>query len=267
MKRVLVVYNPVSGQKGWKDVPTLIRRSLDKAGFEVEWFETQKCRPQALKPFAGKRFFRVIVVGGDGTVAEVAAFLMKHKMKLPMVVIPQGSANLLARTLGISLLSVKRALKQGLEKPGKPVDVMQVNGRGCGLIAVGRGYDVFLMQVTKRALKRKLGLWAYVWMFLKTALFYRAQTYKITVDGKRHSFHAKSVMIFNMLPFAGFMIKPNDGVLDAFVLTAGHELHRLRGKRIVVKAKKERRFEVDGDVFKSRTVTVEVLPKALKIVH
>jgi diacylglycerol kinase (ATP) len=276
MKRALVIYNPISGAKGWKDVPRILVSELEEHEWDWDWFETVKAEKQPLESFLKTKYDRVIVAGGDGTVASIVDFMIRNKMDVPVVIIPQGSANLLAATLNLPIFQVKKAIRMGLTKPGKKIDVMRVNGKHTGLIAVGRGYDVFLMKETTRALKRHWGLFAYGMVMLKTFFNFRRQAYKITIDGKRHHVSSKAVMVFNAFPlaywkasqiFLGKRILPNDGELNLFTMGKFWRISAYKGKKIVIQSNKPTDYQIDGDVFTSKTLTIEVLPKALSVVH
>jgi len=264
MKHALVIYNPVSGSKKWRDVPALIQETLSKHDFDWTWYDTKL--QQNLEPLFTSTYDRVVVSGGDGTVAEVVKFMVEHKVKMPLVVLPQGSGNLLARALSIPLLQPRRALTLGLTEKPQSLDVMRVNKHYYGLIAVGRGYDTFLMQETPRTLKRRLGFLAYFWTFIKTFLFYRSKPYKLTFDKVRAQVLAKTIMVFNLLPVPLTSIRPNDGLLNTLVLTSRGRVQSFTSKSVVIKSKKELKFEVDGDVHRSKVISIEVLPKALSVV-
>lgn len=274
MKKALVIYNPVSGAKKWSDVPQMIQKTLLEHDYEWTWYDTSP--KQDLAPlFANGQheFDRVIVSGGDGTVAAVVSFLVEHGIKTPLVVLPQGSANLLARALGIPVLQCHRALTLGLTEPGQTLDVMRVNQHRYGVIAVGRGYDTFLMKETPRALKRKLGLLAYLWIFIKTFLFYRSKPYKLTFTGLKDSSGqnriqvlAKSIMVFNLFPLPYTPIRPDDGLINTLVLTSKGRVLTFASKTVVIKSKKEFKFQIDGDVFRSKVANIEVIPDALSVV-
>lgn len=263
MKKALVIFNPVSGYKKWGDVPALIKETLVKKGYEWTWYETKP--KQDLTTLFTQKYDRVIVSGGDGTVAETVRALLETKTSAPLVIIPQGSANILAMTLGLPLLQPGRALKLGLEGSVRTLDVMHVNRKYYGVIAVGRGYDAFLMKETPRELKRKMGLFAYAWIFIKTAFFYRSQPYKLSIDGERMDVVAKSIMVFNLFPFPFVPIKPHDGVLNVLILTSKGKLLHYTGKTISIKAHKEQSFQLDGEVLKSKAVSIETLPSQLNV--
>ena len=264
---VLVIYNPVSGARKWRDVPGEIRAALSEKGCTWTWFETQARARQDFSTLRGRSFDRIIVVGGDGTVSEVVDFLLHEKITAPLYVLPQGSANVLGWSLGVPLvLDLKHAVKKALTAAPKTVDAFLVNRKSYGLIAVGRGYDAFLMQETDRPFKRRWGPLAYLWMALKTVLFYRSQPYKITVDKNRLFVSAKLVMVVNLLPVPRFLVKNNDGLLNVFIVTNRHRIQMWTGKNIVVKAPGEMSFQLDGEIHHAKTLQVEVVPGAVRVV-
>ncbi len=283
MKKVLVIFNPVAGVKKWGDSKSIIQSILKKEGYEYEWFETTKTEKQPLEQFLGNEYYRIIVSGGDGTVAEVSSFMIHNKIKTPLVILPQGSANILAISLLLPL-NIRLALRYGLKNKGKLLDAMHINRKQYGMICTGCGYDTLIMRRTPRSLKRKLGVFAYIWIMLKTIFIYRSRPYKLTIDGKRRVVIAKTILIFNILPlghlkitkpFITNQIIPNDGLLNIYVLNPrpirdlfhfNKQLKVFQGKTISIKSKKKRHFQIDGDVFKGKTMQIEVLPKAINIV-
>lgn len=279
-----MIYNPVAGKRKLLDTKATIEKVLKKADYDHDFFETLPQRRQPLEQFLGKPYDRIVVSGGDGTVAEVTSFLIEHKIKTPLVIIPQGSANILAVSLGLPP-APGMALNRGLKSEGKALDAMRVNNKYYGMIATGLGYDTLVMSKTPRHLKRKFGFFAYLWTILTTMLVYHASPYKLTIDGKRVVVMAKTIMTFNILPlghlkitkpFIGTPISPTDGLLNVFALNPKPVRNMLgfrkivqifTGKKITVKTKKARRYQIDGNVFKGKTVTIEVIPKAIYIAY
>lgn len=263
----LVVYNPVSGSKKWRDVPALIESVLREKKWTHTWFETQPRARQDFGALASEKFDRIVVCGGDGTVSEVVSWMLQEKRKVPLVVLSLGSANLLARSLNLPFLNLKKALREGLTLPGKPLDVMCVNRKHIALIAVGRGYDAFIMENTHRSAKRRWGPLAYLWTIIKTFFFYRSQPYKITVDGHRFYTIAKQIVALNVTPIPELFISGKDGLAHLFTVSRFHRVRMWKGRRISIKARRELSFDLDGEVFKSKTVNIEVLPGAIDIVY
>ncbi len=264
---MLVVYNPVSGAKQWKSGPEKIKRLLKKQGAEVTWFETQARAHQDFSSVEGQRFDRVLICGGDGTIAEVVTWMLKTGLKSPIALLPQGSANVLATSLGLRFVTLEGALKNAITGSAKPLDVMHVNRSRMALIAVGRGYDAFLMKETHRHSKRRWGPLAYFWTFLKTFLVYRSKPYILTIDGQRHYLTAKVIVAVNVAPVPEILLSSRDGKVTVFAMGRRFRLQAWTGQRIDIKAKEEITFQLDGEVFKNKTVSIEVLLRAVEMVH
>ena len=111
--RVLVLHNPRAGDRR---VPKAdLVRALKRAGHSV-WYRS--LRRSGWKRALSKRVDVIIAAGGDGAVAKVALALVKRRRStVPLSVIPTGTANNIARTLGITG-SIGR-LAAGLETAGR----------------------------------------------------------------------------------------------------------------------------------------------------
>ncbi len=292
MRRVLVVHNPVSGLPFMRPSRRTIRRELEKRGVRVTWVETRRTVDDALWQAVRKPFDRIIVIGGDGTVREVAELLVDAKKKTPMAILAAGTGNMLAASLGIPLFPVRRAIAFALEAPVNPIDVLRINGKRVCLIGAGQGYDTLFIQSAPRALKRRIGSLAYIWSFVRTFLPYRARRYSIVVDGKRHQVVGKLVLALNIFSIVGVPIEQSvsahDGWIDVFVLnprtvweafrtgvalmarrprTGIPRLLALRGKRVSIRQRKGKNIQVDGEIYPDKHLDIEVLPGALNIVH
>ncbi len=90
--RVLLLHNPAAG--GEEHGKESLLEALQQAGHETIYHLPEKGWKKALK----RKPDLVLIAGGDGTVGEVAAKLVGRK--LPLSVLPLGTANNLARTLG-----------------------------------------------------------------------------------------------------------------------------------------------------------------------
>ena len=274
MKKVLVIYNPVSGAKSRKNVEEIVKNEIEKNKYTYDWFETRPVKKQSFDKVLAGKYHRVIVVGGDGTVAEVASFLIQQKIKTPMVIVPQGTGNLLSLTLGIPRTNIRRAIAFGLKNKGKSLDAMCANKKHYALTGIGKGYDAFVMKNTSRAAKKRWGFLAYAYTFLVNYFFHRAHSYDITIDGKKQTVVAKSIVVLNALPIPGLKIgskvKPDDGVLNIAIFRPrwfrSSILKKFTGKKIRIHSDKDRDFDLDGEVLNGKTITIEVVPSAIQVV-
>lgn len=140
--RALLVHNPTAGTKG-HDKDSIVD-ALHLADFKVDYVSTKEDRVKdALKGARGL----VVAAGGDGTVAYVFRHLPDHS--IPIGVLPLGSANNIARSLGIAGTPQEMA-EQWRNGHTRPFHLMVVDGLkeeklcteafGVGLIAalIGR---------------------------------------------------------------------------------------------------------------------------------
>ena len=108
--RITLIHNPGAGKTGAKEAKKL-RKFLERHGHDVRYRSTKEDRwKRALKKPADL----VVVAGGDGTVGKVARRLTGRGV--PIGVLPSGTANNIARTLGL----VERPFEEivrGWEKP------------------------------------------------------------------------------------------------------------------------------------------------------
>ncbi len=292
MKNVLVIYNPVAGHHSPVNLPKIIHAECNKAGVTVMWFDTLPQEKQPLEQFLTFSFDLIMVVGGDGTVNEVAKFILHNKLKTPLAIVANGSGNILAQSLKIPIFPSSRAVTFALKNKPRKIDVMQINEKFYGLIAAGQGYDVIFVHGATRELKRWFGIGAYLVSFFKTFFAYRRHTFTVEVDGKIHIVKAKVVAVFNVLSLFGVhfhkAVKVDDGILNVVVINprslwdlvrilfktlfshAGPDDKRLRffeGKEIRITEADGQRIQVDGEIMHEKSLHVTVLPNALTVIY
>lgn len=180
---VAVVYNPAKPSLT-PTVRSAVERAVDAAGYTGPlWLATSESEPGAaqarLAVGSGARL--VIAAGGDGTVRGVAAGLAGTKV--PMAILPVGTANLAARNLGLPVGNLAAVLRIALEGMARPTDLAWVRSwdepqvrvpeppdgwarptlgpeHAC-LVVTGIGFDAGLVASTRPSLKRHLKWGAY----------------------------------------------------------------------------------------------------------
>jgi diacylglycerol kinase (ATP) len=142
VKKVFFIVNKYSGT-GFKTVlEEEIRHACKGNGIECTLAYTEgRAHATILAAEAVARGFdRVVAVGGDGTVNEVAQGLLKTAAA--MGIIPKGSGNGLARHLGIPL-RIDLALKCLFASEVISMDTFRLNGR-LSLNVSGIGFDGYI---------------------------------------------------------------------------------------------------------------------------
>lgn len=165
----VIIGNPNSGRAGDEDYLERHADTLRAGGLEVEVLNTE--RPDhatALATRAGDRI--VIAAGGDGTVNEVVNGLSKEAT---LGVLPLGTANVLARELGIPLDAegaCERILtgKRSRMDVGVATDVHGVERRFT--LMAGMGFDANVVNEVTPGFKRIFKMLAFPIAALKVYL-------------------------------------------------------------------------------------------------
>lgn len=109
-RKILLIVNPNAGKEGYRTSLTEILRVFCEAGCEPTVFFTKYSMHAAEIVVNNCNNYDLIVcLGGDGTLSEVSAGVMMSARKLPIGYIPLGTANDVARTLGLSSKPVEAA--------------------------------------------------------------------------------------------------------------------------------------------------------------
>jgi diacylglycerol kinase (ATP) len=93
--RITLIHNPGAGRQAAGDAAKL-RRLLEEQGHEVRY---RSSKEEGWKRALKKPAELIVVAGGDGTVGKVARRMVGRG--IPVAVLPSGTANNIARTLGL----------------------------------------------------------------------------------------------------------------------------------------------------------------------
>lgn len=271
---------------------SLCHEAAARAGCRPAFLVTDKAEagPTAAREAASGGADLVVAAGGDGTVRGCAEGLADTGV--PLGIIPLGTGNLLARTLGIPG-HPKAALNLALGVAGgagqdRLIDLAVADGTPFTAMT-GMGLDAAVVAATR--LKHHLGWLAYA---MAGAVHLALPPVGFTIrldDGEPVERTARSVVVGNsgLLP-GGFTLLPeariDDGLLDIGVLAphgpfgwplvatrvlthSRHQdrhLERFQARKVEITAHAPLPRELDGEVVAhGRTLTVTVRPGALKV--
>ena len=149
----LLVVNAHSRRGGPAIVP-IVTRALEQAGVPVlhRSYDTAAALPNLIRGVADQ-VGRVVIGGGDGTLNAAAPGLLAAG--LPLGIIPLGTANDLARTLGLPL-DPEEAARVVATGRTRRIDLGEVNGRPFFNVA-SIGFGVDLARALTRDSKRRFG--------------------------------------------------------------------------------------------------------------
>jgi diacylglycerol kinase (ATP) len=224
---VVVIVNPRSGP-GRRDMAVrgrrraeLARRALDEAGRSgrVEVTTHAGHAGELARAAAAGGAALVVAWGGDGTVNEVGGQLAFGPV--PLAIVPGGSGNGLARTLGVSL-NPARALRQALGGMARVMDAGEIAGRLFFNVA-GVGFDAHVARIFNRPGSRR-GFSRYMTTSMTELFRYEPRRYRVEADGGA-PFDRRALMIVvaNGAQYGnGARVSPDaqidDGLLDLVVI-------------------------------------------------
>ncbi len=169
-RRVLVIHNPTAGWRRRRRFERILS-ALIAAGVDVDVRPTtRRGDAEAFARAADPAEHDAIAVaGGDGTINEVVNGL--GDKKLPLAVIPLGTANVLAHEIGLggSPREIAETIARG--RP-QPISVGIVNGRRFVMMA-GFGFDAHVVAEVKPMIKKLFGKIAYVISTLKALVCFK----------------------------------------------------------------------------------------------
>ena len=101
MKKLILVYNPVSGDASFKNKLDMMLEKFQQRDCMLMIYRTK--RDNAAFPFfvRAAQAEGIIVAGGDGTVHEIVNIVMHEHINLPIAIIGSGTSNDFATYLKI----------------------------------------------------------------------------------------------------------------------------------------------------------------------
>ena len=260
---------------------------LQGAGLEV--LEDAPCNGESLADLVRRRKDRVdliVVGGGDGTLNAALDGLMEAG--LPVGILPLGTANDLARTLGLPT-DLAEACEVIAAGHTRRIDVGQVNGKHFFNVA-SIGLSVQITRELNGDVKRAWGVLAY----LKTALsvLFRSRLFHAEIRTPTQSFRVKSVQIAvgNGRHYGGGMTVSEDAAiddrqLDLYSIEISHfwqillllprlktgslanskYVRTMRGKSFEVITRRSLSVNTDGEITTRTPATFSLRPAALSV--
>ena len=190
--KLLFIVNPNSGVGNKRFILNLIN-ALPSEDIQVDVQQTtHPDHATALAQYGIQEGFdRIVAVGGDGTVNEIAKALIHTG--IPLGIIPSGSGNGLARHLGIPL-EKKKAMKRIVEGQVAQIDVCYLN-QAPFFCTAGVGFDADVGKTFKTAKTR--GWFTYVWHTFKLYMVYAPREYRIRKAGREYAVNAFTITLAN----------------------------------------------------------------------
>ncbi|MDD7677090.1 MAG: YegS/Rv2252/BmrU family lipid kinase [Anaerovibrio sp.] len=289
MKKIVLVYNPVSGKAKFKRSLDNIIGKLQRRGCMVIPYRTTPENKDLAEFIRQAEPEGIIAAGGDGTVHEVVNLVMHEGFDVPVGIIGSGTSNDFATYLRLDTKAYFDRIAQGKVMEvdlGKVGDEYFINVASAGMVtSIAHEVD------TK--LKNTFGKLAYYVQGLKTLPQFKALDITIRTEDEEIREKAFLFLIVNSSVVASFknaarQASVQDGKLDlllvkqcniAELMTLTAEL--LAGKDVTgrkeVIYRQAASFQVscdtqlvsdlDGELGPELPLKIETIPKALKLFY
>ncbi len=239
----------------------------------------------------------LVIVGGDGSVNEVANGLVALDERPPIAIVPRGTGWDFVRTFGIPR-NVEQAARVALAGNEREVDLGLVTyrawagdeARAAFANVASAGMSGAIAARANETTKALGGKASYLWATFRVFAAWSPTAVRVTVDGERREGRMTDVVVANGRFFGGGMkicpeAEPDDGLLD--VLTIGDVTKRdlmvtmpkiyrgthlphpkgelLQGSAVSIETDEPLPIQLDGEQPGTTPARFQVLPRALRV--
>ena len=255
MKKLLYIYNPMSGQRTIGNYLSSIVEYFSKNSYFPTVYATQRADDarEKVKEFA-KEYDEILVSGGDGTLDEVVSGVLKADANSIIGYIPTGSTNDFSRSLKIPS-DIKKSTKYAIKGEVMDVDVGKFNSKFFTYVAAF-GSIAQVSYETDQSMKNIFGRFAYILEGVKTVSNLKSYKAKIKIDEEVFEGEFIHFMATNSVSVGGFNnfynknIGLDDGIFEAVLIKKPKGLIELNQIIDGLRSKKEN----DNVIFRSGSV-------------
>ena len=282
--KILFIINPISGNNT-TDWTVVIANYFSNLDCTIQLYKLTKiCNVQTIKDkIAEFNPHQVVAVGGDGTVKMVAECLIHTNILLG--ILPAGSANGLAKELGISD-NPQKAMDTLMEGQSKKIHITLINNHLCIHLS-DIGLNAYVMKKFKKQHGR--GMWGYFIASLRVLVLNPIMEVTMHIGDKIIKIKAEMVVIANATKYGtGALINPigqlDDDVfevivvkqisfLEVFKMVFSHAIYDpdktevFQTNQLSMHATKKVHFQVDGEYLgKIKDLNAVIVPDALNLI-
>ena len=284
--KILFVINPFAGDNPHKAGQDSIGEYFAQKDVLVDYY----LLPHPPDSAALKQYIfenmpqKVVAVGGDGTVTMLANLLLGTEIALG--ILPSGSANGMARELGISE-NTQEALSVIENGVVENCDTIKINNKAICLHLSDIGLNARLVKYfSEGKIRGKLG---YAILFLKTLWNREKMQVCIQANGLEIKREAYMVVLANARMYGtGLLINPNgrlnDGLFEVVVLRQlsvfsllkmlirpteldPQEIEIFAVTEVKISTLKKVHFQIDGEyIAKTKYLTAQITPASLRLI-
>ena len=292
MKKMILVYNPVSGDASFKNKLDMMIDKFQQRGCMLLLYRTERDNSRSFGEFLrAANADGVIVSGGDGTLHEIINLLMKEGVDLPVGIMPNGTSNDFASFMGLAD-DLDLYIDTIVAGHSVPVDLGRVGSEYFINVASAGMLTSVAHEVDVR-LKNAFGKMAYYLRGIGELPRFRALQLQIEADGEVFEERAFLFVVVNSsivgsLKNVAVDAKVNDGKLDMVLLQhcslpelmtviaqilAGKSMNNtknvryLQAEKFVISCAEELGSDLDGERGPQLPLAIETLPGRLRLFY
>ena len=224
-----------------------------------------------------------VAVGGDGTIKLAAECILKTKIKLG--ILPAGSANGLAKELGISNVPME-ALNLLVAGHSQKIHTVQINGQLCIHLS-DVGLNAYVVKEFENQPMR--GMWGYFMASLKVLWQNPLMVVQMKIGQTKIKIKAKMIVIANATKYGiGAIINPigklddelfevivikKVSILEMFKMIVSHEPYDsekteiFQTNELFIKSYRKVHFQIDGEYLgKVKEIKATIMPDCLEVI-
>ncbi|MDN3587447.1 YegS/Rv2252/BmrU family lipid kinase [Pedobacter aquatilis] len=282
--KLLFIINPGSGSHDI-DLKEVISVYFKGKNTDIDLFELpEDCSIDKIKSkIKQSEADKVIAVGGDGTLKLVAECLLNSDT--PIGIIPAGSANGMAKELGIPT-EIEEALQVVENGEAKKIHVIKLNNEICIHLS-DLGFNAYLVKRFDSLQER--GMWGYAKATWHALWNHKRMDVELELKGEKVKSKAAMVAIANATMYGtGLKINP-DGKLDdelfEIIVVKDYsyleilkiwftklpfnpkKIEVFQTSNVKISSKHKAHFQVDGEyIGKVNAVEASILPAAISVI-
>ncbi|MFV0518581.1 MAG: YegS/Rv2252/BmrU family lipid kinase [Aminipila sp.] len=290
IKKVLLFYNPHSGNGLFKNNLDLIIERFQRAGYTTVPVRAAhgETLNKVFEHMDQNQYYQVVAAGGDGTINICVNAMIEHNIDLPLTIMPAGTANDFAYYFDLPH-DINEMMDIALGGNFTHADVGVVNNKFfINVAAMGMLVDV--SQKTDPNLKNTLGVLSYYLKGLTEVPNLRPIPVKLTSKEFSGDVKMYFMLVMNGKSAGGFKrISPsseiNDGLLDVMlfkempvlefgpllinILQGNHQENKnviyFKTDDLVIESPEDVSTDIDGEKGEKFPLHFSVLPKKLRI--
>ena len=295
IERVLLIVNPVSGQARGLRLGRQLRQYLESndyvcsvrvtngVGDAERWSQTA----------FESGFETIVIIGGDGSVGEVVAGQARSSNKVPVAIVPVGTANVVAIALALPLFPgmIKSNI---LEGPVLSFDVGYVPAVDRHfLLMAAIGYPAKVIKDSPRKLKNLFGVFTYLWAGIRNA--FKLDEIDISIEDQKggvRNFSGNTILLTNIGKIGDINLKVNpdtsahDGKFDITVISsrslwqlflvifrmltwryrAPSRMENFQSSEVTVRTIHPVDVQIDGENIGVTPLNAKIIPEGVKII-